>query len=394
VAAVALHTLYGVPLGGGAGIQVPPWAACKGENVAQFMHTVRFVIGMAMLAAGVALAQPFAAAVLAARGGFTPAAYGPATAPPTPGTQSGLSAMMIGSGGHAIPDPRPTGGLEGLSGPPMAATGPFLPTAPPPPPVPLPASGLDLSPASPLLDGTYRSTVDIPPPPLLDVHAPPPLSAGWSVHDVARPVAPGPALQSAAMPADYVVRDGDDLTGIALKVYGHAGAATAIWTANRDRLTDPQVLPIGLALRLPPSWMLPAAHAAAAGATGAAIEPTFTTAHSGERAGTGVAADPVRSAAPSGPEPFWLQGGAAPSPSPSAILTAGPGHRSIPEATAVPSAPAQRPATVRVGMGDSLESIAVRFYGDRAMASRIWLANRDRLRSPDLLVPGAELRLP
>jgi nucleoid-associated protein YgaU len=45
-------------------------------------------------------------------------------------------------------------------------------------------------------------------------------------------------------------------------------------------------------------------------------------------------------------------------------------------------------------MGDSLESIAVRFYGDRVMASRIWQANRDRLRSPDLLVPGAELRLP
>ena len=154
------------------------------------------------------------------------------------------------------------------------------------------------------------------------------------------------------------------------------------------------MLPIGLALRLPPSWMLPAAHAAAGGATGAAIEPTFTTDHSGARAGTGVAADAVRSAALSGPEPFWLQGGTAASPSPSATLTAGPGHRSAPEATAVPSSPAQRPAAVRVGMGDSLESIAVRFYGDRAMASRIWLANRDRLRSPDLLVPGAELRLP
>lgn len=354
--------------------------------MSQFMHTVRFVIGMAMLAAGVALAQPFAAAVLAARGGFAPAAYGPAIAPPTPGTESGLSAMMIGSGAHAIPDPRPTEVVEVPSGPPTAP--------PPPPPVPLPASGLDLSPASPLLDGTYRSTVDIPPPPLLDVHAPPPLSAGWSVHDVARAMAPSPALQSAAMPADYVVRDGDDLTGIALKVYGHAGAATAIWTANRDRLTDPQVLPIGLALRLPPSWMLPAAHAAAAGVAGAVIEPTFTTTHSGDRAATGVAADPRRSMAPSGPEPFWLQGGTAPSPSPSAILPTGPGQRSIPEATAVPSSPAQRPATVRVGMGDSLESIAVRFYGDRAMASRIWLANRDRLRSPDLLVPGAELRLP
>jgi len=57
-------------------------------------------------------------------------------------------------------------------------------------------------------------------------------------------------------------------------------------------------------------------------------------------------------------------------------------------------AAAQRPATVRVGVGDSLESIAVRFYGDRAMVSRIWQANRNRLRSPDLLVPGTELQLP
>jgi len=362
--------------------------------MSQFMHMVRFVIGMAMLAGGVALAQPFAAAVLAARGDVTPAP-GPVTSSPTQALQPGLSAMMIGTGGHAIPDARPTEFSERLSGP-VAGGESFQATSPPPPPTPLPASGLDLSPASPALDGTYRSTVDIPPPPLLDVHAPPPLSAGWSVHDVAKPVASGPAMQSASLPADYVVRDGDDLTGIALRVYGHAGAATAIWMANRDRLTDPQVLPIGLALRLPPTWMLPAAHVAPGSGASLAIEPTVTKAHSGDHARPAVAGESGRSAAPpAGAEPFWLQGAVAPSSLPSAILTAGPGHRSVPEATSVPSTPAQqRPAAVRVGMGDSLESIAVRFYGDRTMASRIWLANRDRLRSPDLLVPGVELRLP
>lgn len=356
-----------------------------------FMHMVRFVIGMGMLAGGVALAQPFVAAVLAARGDVTPAS-GPVVASPSPGPQAGLSAMMIGTGGHAIPDARPTEFAERQSGP--RADGRPVPPMLPTPPTPLPASGLDLSPASPAIDGTYRSTVDIPPPPLLDVHAPPPLAAGWSVHDVARPVAPGLEVQPASLPADYVVRDGDDLTGIALKVYGHAGAATAIWTANRDRLTDPQVLPIGLALRLPPSWMLPAAHAGQGSGAGLAIEPAFTTAQSGVRASPAVAGEPGRAAAPSGMEPFWLQGAAATSSSSSAILAADPGHRPVPEASSVPSAAAQRPARVRVGMGDSLESIAVRFYGDRTMASRIWLANRDRLRSPDLLVPGVELRLP
>jgi nucleoid-associated protein YgaU len=363
--------------------------------MSQFMHMVRFVIGMAMLAGGVALAQPFAAAVLAARGDVTPAS-GPVTASPMQAAQPGLSAMMIGTGGHAIPDARPPEFSERPSGP-TAGGDLFPPTPPPPPPTPLPASGLDLSPASPVLDGTYRSTVDIPPPPLLDVHAPPPLSAGWSVHDVAKPTPPSTALQPASLPAEYVVRDGDDLTGIALKVYGHAGAATAIWTANRDRLADPQVLPIGLALRLPPSWMLPATHMAQGSGAGLAIEPSVTTAHGGDRARPAVAGEPGRPA-PTGTEPFWLQGAAAPSSLPSATLTAGSSQRFGPEATLAPSVPStpaqQRPAAVRVGMGDSLESIAVRFYGDRAMASRIWLANRDRLRSPDLLVPGVELRLP
>ena len=55
---------------------------------------------------------------------------------------------------------------------------------------------------------------------------------------------------------------------------------------------------------------------------------------------------------------------------------------------------ARRPGAGRVAAGETLDTIAVRFYGDRAMAQRIWLANRDRLRSPDLLVPGMELTLP
>lgn len=68
---------------------------------------------------------------------------------------------------------------------------------------------------------------------------------------------------------------------------------------------------------------------------------------------------------------------------------------------AVPSSPASfaapatgRPRSIRVGPGESLESLAVRVYGDRAMAPSLWQANRDRLRSPDLLVPGMELRIP
>lgn len=358
--------------------------------MSHFMHTVRWLIGLSLLAGGAMLAEPFAAAVLAARqeaGGFPAAAEA--------GMQASLPAAMIGAGAHAIPDARSPEPPEWSGEKRPARDGqsprntPALEfVAPAPPPAPLPPSGLVFSPPSPALDGTYRSTVEIPPPPLLDVQSPPPLAAGWAVHDVPRPTAAPMPIGPTAVPASYVVRDGDDLTGIALHVYGHAGAATAIWEANRDRLSDPHLLPIGLALRLPPSWTLPAAQAWPGG--GEAIEPTPAAVTQGDRAGS--AANPPRGSAPSpnGPGLFWLRGVAASNSTATPIPAAGAPFA----AEANPLAMANRPATVRVGMGDSLGSIARRFYGDTAMASRIWQANRDRLRSPDLLVPGIELRLP
>jgi len=361
--------------------------------MAHFMHTVRWLVGLSLLAGGAVLAQPFAAAVLAARqeaGGSAVAAES--------GMQAGLPAAMIGAGAHAIPDarsPEPpewAGEQRAATAGPSARNTPALEfVAPSPPPAPLPPSGLEFSPPSPALDGTYRSTVEIPPPPLLDVQSPPPLAAGWAVHDVPRPTpAPMPTIGPTAVPASYVVRDGDDLTGIALHVYGHAGAATAIWEANRDRLSDPHLLPIGLALRLPPSWTLPAAQAWPGSGAGQAIEPTPAAVTQGDRAGSGPNPPPGSAPSPNGSGLFWLRGGAASNSTATPIAAAGAAFA----AEANPLAMANRPATVRVGMGDSLGSIARRFYGDTAMASRIWQANRDRLRSPDLLVPGIELRLP
>jgi nucleoid-associated protein YgaU len=329
-------------------------------------------------------------------------------------------------GGHAIPDSLEQRQADGWSFPgavvhpgmpagagmpvgAMAQGGPaqergFVPV---PAPSPLPPSALAFAPATPALDGTYRSTVDIPPPPLLDAQLPPPLTAGWSTHDVARAAAPAPPaapvtqvapppafVAAVAVPATtYVVRDGDDLTSIALAVYGHAGAAAAIWAANADRLSDPGLLPIGLALTLPPSWTLPAS-AATAGGGQPAIEPaTAGAAVAGSRGSTvaspqtppAVTASHGDEAAASGGSPHWL--------APARGLVATPAampQRSAP--TAVPVA--RRPGSVRVAAGETLETLAARFYGDRGMAQRIWLANRDRLRSPDLLVPGMELTLP
>ncbi|NDC53615.1 MAG: LysM peptidoglycan-binding domain-containing protein [Planctomycetia bacterium] len=149
------------------------------------------------------------------------------------------------------------------------------------------------------------------------------MAVAWT----ANRTAPGRAQPSGpAATSTYVVRDGDDLTGIAMKVYGHAGGAQAIWTVNRDRLSDPNLLPIGLELRIPPSWSVPAVQPGASG--GRVIEP------------------------------------------------------------------GRRPARVRVAPGETFETLAERFYGDRSVAPRLYEANRDLLRDPALLVPGMELRLP
>jgi phage tail protein X len=51
--------------------------------------------------------------------------------------------------------------------------------------------------------------------------------------------------------AVYVIRDGDDLTGIATRFYGNPAAAAVIWQANRGLLRDPGILPIGATILLP-----------------------------------------------------------------------------------------------------------------------------------------------
>lgn len=342
------------------------------------MRTVRFLTGLVMVVTGVSLAAPMATRLVEAQlGGAKPvslvgelaaepagpaawAGAGPASAP-APG----------GAFGYCIPDSRSAvGNAPEPAAPPESAGVPLPPDefhtpsvgySPPPPPNVLPASPADLSLAPPAFNSIYRSTLDVPPPPLLDVAAPAPLAVSMPARDGATTLAVGlmpgagvihtvsaeiasppsfaaspPAanLQTAAAafpltaPSTYKIRDGDDLTSIANRLYGHPGAAEAIWSANRDRLTDPAVLPIGLLLRIPPTWVPPAARQRGLAGAGAPIEP------------------------------------------------------------------ASRPARVRVGLGESLESLAERFYGDRAMAGRLWEANRDQLRSPALLVAGMDLRLP
>jgi len=66
-----------------------------------------------------------------------------------------------------------------------------------------------------------------------------------------------------------------------------------------------------------------------------------------------------------------------------------------------PAAPAAEPnfvpafgRTYVVVKGDSLSKIAKRQYGDASKWRRIYEANRDSIKNPDLIYPGQELRIP
>jgi nucleoid-associated protein YgaU len=65
------------------------------------------------------------------------------------------------------------------------------------------------------------------------------------------------------------------------------------------------------------------------------------------------------------------------------------------------SSTAPRPAdappletTYTVVSGDSLSKIAKHHYGDANQWRRIWEANRDQIKNPDLIHPGQVLKIP
>jgi len=57
-----------------------------------------------------------------------------------------------------------------------------------------------------------------------------------------------------------------------------------------------------------------------------------------------------------------------------------------------PAAPAEQIYTVVAG--DSLSKIAKRVYGDANLWRRIFEANQDQIKNPDLIHPGQKLKIP
>jgi nucleoid-associated protein YgaU len=60
-----------------------------------------------------------------------------------------------------------------------------------------------------------------------------------------------PGKQSGVLGNHYVVEEGDNLSAIAGKVYGNPGAWNRIFEANRDLMSDPNRLKVGMRLRIP-----------------------------------------------------------------------------------------------------------------------------------------------
>ena len=60
----------------------------------------------------------------------------------------------------------------------------------------------------------------------------------------------------------------------------------------------------------------------------------------------------------------------------------------------VPAAAPAQPRVYEVVSGDSLSKIAKHFYGDAGKYQKIFEANRDQLKDPNLIKPGQKLKIP
>ncbi len=70
--------------------------------------------------------------------------------------------------------------------------------------------------------------------------------------------------------------------------------------------------------------------------------------------------------------------------------------RPAPEVTPASAAPnvADREKTYTVVAGDTLSNIAKREYGDAGEWKRIYEANKDTIKNPDLIYPGQTFKIP
>lgn len=172
----------------------------------------------------------------------------------------------------------------------------------------------------------------------------------------------------------HKIVDGDSLPLLAERYLGSASRAGEIFACNRDVLSDPELLPIGVRLRIPTgpphvALTMNPPQDAATDATAKATTPQNESPNS--VAPAQVAATPAKSA------PLLDIGSAGLSPLPPI------GER---------SASAGRIYIVQPG--DTLPAIAQKLYGDSARTDAVLQANCEQLRSEQDLRPGMMLEGP
>jgi nucleoid-associated protein YgaU len=187
---------------------------------------------------------------------------------------------------------------------------------------------------------TDPAATDVPPLAERFVDGVAPRRLGQSSPPVSRPEEPSPlsdeSLQGQAEVRTHRIVDGDTLSALAGKYLGQADRYLEIFEYNRDVLRDPDLLPIGVELRIP-------------------NQPP--------------------------PRPAASADDLVPLP------TLAP---TTPVAAATP--PRQRVYVVQPG--ETLADVARNVYGDPRRLGELFEANRDRLGPSGVLKPGMVLRLP
>jgi phage tail protein X len=118
------------------------------------------------------------------------------------------------------------------------------------PAVGFPAAPLTTAGSPPLTPAATASLDNLVPPPALPVSFQP--SATGLVAGDWQPAPVAKAMSSPSRPRPYRLRDGDTLEKIAERYLGERERASEIFEANRDVLSRPDLLPVGVTILLPP----------------------------------------------------------------------------------------------------------------------------------------------
>jgi nucleoid-associated protein YgaU len=271
----------------------------------------------------------------------------------------GLIAAPVSSPTSATTaNPIPVGSLEETNSFPFdQETGETRQSLPPPPPLPQPGSLPASSPANPEEGGVarllrnYSQEVTEPSGQQDDNFWEDELSASTPTRTPTSPAVTLDRRENAATGESpnnpirsYVVRSGDTLSDIASRELGSLALANNIYLLNRDIIPNPDQLSIGMRLRLPPQ-----------DAPIGGLTPEYAS-------------------------------------------TANPGGTGFP-ATGAADSPAREddpdnPRIYQVRPGDTLSSIARRFYGSTDTWRFLYEHNRANIASPNRLTVGTELLIP